>query len=811
MKSPSIQKESVQQGSLEGLIDRLAGLGGELESVRKALQDAINEHGPALARLGHDVAAPATATPAPTVPSEPLQVALQEQRTRADDLERILISTNVATISLDPTLRIRFFTPATQSVFAIAQEDIGRPLADLRGFTSASGLVADAGEVLKRQLPLEREVQASDGAWFRRQILPYRTHDDQPGGVVITFNNITKRKLAATALEEAKSQADQANIGKSRFLAAASHDLRQPLQTLALLQGLLAKTVRGTQAQGLLARVDDMLGAMSGMLDRLLDINEIETGAIDAKRASFELNGLLERMRIEFIEQAHAKGLDLRVVPCSLHVLSDPRLLEQIIRNLLSNAVKFTTHGKIVLGCRRLAGAVSVEVWDTGMGIVKSELTAIFDEYHQLNNPARERSRGLGLGLAIVNRLAVLLDHPVSVRSEPGKGSVFTVAVARSVGPGGTVSEALPVVSGTVYTPTPSPSRLILAVEDDPDMRELIGLLVESEGNRVVTAADGPGALALVAQGNVPDLVLADYNLPNGMNGLQLAEELRARLGSKLPIIILTGDMSPTTARDIAMQDCQALNKPVKHQALTDLIEHLLAAYPVAVIAHPVILPERHTASIRPHAKTVFIVDDDPGIRDALYSVIEDDGQNAVCFETGEAFLAAYRQGGEACLLIDAYLPGISGIDLLHRLRQAGHVLPAIMITGNSDVSMAVEAMKAGASDFIEKPVGRVALLASIARALDQARDATKLSAWRAEAASHVASLTARQREIMTMVLAGHPSKNIAMDLGISQRTVENHRASIMHKTGSASVPALARLALAASWNGEDPVLAARR
>jgi two-component system CheB/CheR fusion protein len=167
-------------------------------------------------------------------------------------------------------------------------------------------------------------------------------------------------------------------------------------------------------------------------------------------------------------------------------------------------------------------------------------------------------------------------------------------------------------------------------------------------------------------------------------------------------------------------------------------------------------------------------------------------------------FLEAYRPGREGCLLIDAYLPGMNGLELLQRLGDAGHRLPAIMITGNSDVPMAVRAMKAGASDFIEKPVGRSELLASVERALELSRDSSKLFAWREAAAHHVAGLTARERQIMELVLAGQPSKNIAADLRISQRTVENHRASIMKKTGSKSLPALARLALAATWNEND-------
>jgi two-component system CheB/CheR fusion protein len=187
--------------------------------------------------------------------------------------------------------------------------------------------------------------------------------------------------------------------------------------------------------------------------------------------------------------------------------------------------------------------------------------------------------------------------------------------------------------------------------------------------------------------------------------------------------------------------------------------------------------------------------------------VLEEDGRTVEDYAACEAFLEAYRPGREACLLIDAYLPGMNGLELLQRLRDAGHRLPAIMITGNSDVPMAVQAMKAGASDFIEKPIGRGELLASIERALEQSRDSNKLAVWRESAANHVARLTPRQRQIMDLVLAGHPSKNIAADLGISQRTVDNHRASIMKKTGSKSLPALARLALAAAWNGADEPL----
>jgi two-component system CheB/CheR fusion protein len=200
-----------------------------------------------------------------------------------------------------------------------------------------------------------------------------------------------------------------------------------------------------------------------------------------------------------------------------------------------------------------------------------------------------------------------------------------------------------------------------------------------------------------------------------------------------------------------------------------------------------------------PGAPVIFVVDDDSHVREAIRSQLEEEGMAVEAYPTGEAFLEAYRPGREACLLIDAFLPGMSGLELLERLGDEDHRLTSILITGQGDVPMAVQAMKAGASDFIEKPFGGSELLVCVERALERSRDASKLSAWREDAASRIARLTPRQRQIMDLVLAGHPSKNIAADLGISQRTVENHRAAIMKRTGSKSLPALARLALAAA------------
>jgi two-component system, chemotaxis family, CheB/CheR fusion protein len=725
-----------------------------------------------------------------------LQETLERQRTTSNDLQNVLYSTDVATLFLDSDLHIRFFTPATKSLFNVIPSDIGRPLADLNSLAADATLLIDARAVLQGLTPLDQEIEAQGGSWYIRRILPYRTQDNGVEGVVITFADNTERRHVADALEAAKRQAELATAVKSRFLAAASHDLRQPLQTLALLQSLLMNAVEGERAKTLVAKFDEALGAMSGMLNTLLDINQIEAGTVRVEVVDFPIADVLLRLRDEFTYHAQARKLTLRVVPCSLSIRSDPRLLEQMIRNLLSNALKYTRRGKVLLGCRRRDGILSIGIWDTGIGIPESELNAIFDEYHQLHEVAPDNARGLGLGLAIVRRLENLLGHRVHVCSQPGKGSVFFVDVM--LAPNGAAPLLEDRGRGREDGTTERAHRTgaILIIEDDPETRGLLEQLLRGEGYHAATAPDGGAAFELVVQGAIrPDLILADHDLWNDMDGLRAAAELRKKLRHDIPVIVLTGDISTRTLREIARQGCVPLSKPIKLKELTRIIQRLL---PGSLAASDTV----DAAADGTEHSLIFVVDDDSHIRETIRSVLEEAGRTVETYPTCEAFLAAYRTGRGACLLIDGYLPGMNGLELLQRLSEMGDEMPAIMITGNSDVPMAVAAMKAGAADFIEKPISSADLLSSIEHALEYAKDATKLSAWRQDAKHRVASLTSRQQQIMELVLAGHPSKNIAADLGISQRTVENHRASIMKKTGSKSLPALARLALGAGESG---------
>jgi two-component system CheB/CheR fusion protein len=509
-----------------------------------------------------------------TVLNGQLQETLEQNQTVANDLENILTSADVATLFLDEKLNIRFFTPAAKPLFSVIPSDIGRPLADLARHFADGRLLIDAQTVLSNLIPIANEIEAENGAWYTCRILPYRTKDNRIEGVVITFADVSLRKQAEDAMAVAKLQAESANMGKSRFLAAASHDLRQPLQTLTLLQGLMAAKVKDPEVQKLLVRGDEALTAMSGMLNTLLNINQLEAGVIRPEIVEFPINDLLERLQAEFAYHAQSRNLGLRVLPCRSRVLSDPRLLEQMIRNLLSNAMKYTRKGRVLLGCRRRGDKLAIEIWDTGLGIPTAQLRDIFKEFHQINNPGRELNRGLGLGLAIVQRLGELLRHPVDVRSNENSGSVFSIEVplapeARSVAPADIKRERRAIAAR---------AGLILIVEDDPGVSEALCVLLNAQGHNATAAADGEEAIAIAATNGIkPDLVIVDYNLPRGLTGVQVMTRLREMLGRDLPALVLTGDISTETLREIALQGYLHRSKPIKADDLANVVQQLLA------------------------------------------------------------------------------------------------------------------------------------------------------------------------------------------------------------------------------------------
>ena len=341
------------------------------------------------------------------------------------------------------------------------------------------------------------------------------------------------------------------------------------------MQGVLQKRITDEAALQLIGKLGDTVGAMSGMLNTLLDINQLEAGIVFPELVDFPINELLESLKAEFAYHTGGKGLGWRVVPCHMQVRSDRNLFEQMVRNLLSNAVKYTERGRILVGCHPRGDKLRLEVWDTGIGIPADQLQAIFEEFHQLNNPARERSLGLGLGLSLVQRLGDLLGVTIDVRSRPGAGSVFAVEVPLAAG----AREAWQADGRRRGADKAVTGGSLLIIEDDPMLLDLLALLFQDEGHQVAVAQDGRQALALASTGGVrPDVIVADYNLPGGMNGLQIIEGLRELLQRDIPAVIMTGDISTVTSLSIAPTNCIQLNKPVKSDDLTSLIQRLLAA-----------------------------------------------------------------------------------------------------------------------------------------------------------------------------------------------------------------------------------------
>jgi len=611
--------------------------------------------------------------------------------------------------------------------------------------------------------------------------------------ILIAFDDITDRRAATEALEVAKQKAEKANLGKSRFLAAASHDLRQPLQTLSLLHGILARKITDTETLGLIGKLNETLGAMSGMLDTLLDINQLEAGTVQPEIDNFAISTVLEQLQTEFTYLVKSKGLELRVMPSTLRVRSDPLLLAQMIRNLLSNAIKYTKYGRVTFGCRRVGNKVRLEVWDTGIGIPAGQLKAIFEEYHQLGNPARERGLGLGLGLSIVHRIGELLGHRVEVRSQAGKGSVFIIEVAR-----GDDLEKQHRHAARSARKSDKPARRggsVLVVEDDPTVREALALLFRDEGYHITAAADGMEVSALLKQGRLmPDVVIADYNLPGGRNGLDVIKNLRTTLNRAVPAIILTGDIATDVLRKVVAADCGYLHKPVNVDQLTRRVDDLVAA---AARAESRKSTHRTPGKTPDHkGPTVFLVDDDEVLRESMRDMLQEQNYAVETYASAEAFLSAYAPDRRGCLVVDSVMPGMNGLELLQRLKAENHSLPSIVITGYGDIPMAIKAMKVGAMDFIEKPARSEDLTSSIDNALAQANDANNRSVAQNAAAASIALLTKRERAVMNLVVGGQSNKLIAHNLNISQRTVETHRASVMKRTASASLADLIRLVM---------------
>lgn len=471
----------------------------------------------------------------------------------------------------------------------------------------AHAAIAQRTEQILRHEPSKKEQVLANGT-----VLEVRRNPMPDGGFVTTYTDVTERKIAAEQLREAKeglehrviertselsavnaklrqeiyeraqvedalrlakAEAETANVSKTKFIAAASHDLLQPLNAARLFVTALAERSLGDKERVFIDHIDRALGNVESLLGTLLDISKLDAGAIKANCVDLVSGDLLNRLAEEFAPVAAEAGLSLIVVPSTAVIRTDPTLLSRVLRNFIANAIRYTSAGRVLLGCRRRGSCMRIEVWDTGIGIPKHATQQVFEEFHQLGLRARAQGHGVGLGLAIVKRLSRVLGHRIGVRSQLGKGSVFFVDVPLGRLPCSLdlAKQAQPVATDSLG------SAVALIIEDEESVRSGMIALLQSWGCRVIAAAAARSALRAISRSKrSPDIVIADYHLDHGANGLMAVEKVREVCGS-IPALIVTADRSREVLDSVRRQGISALQKPLKPAKLRALISHLLS------------------------------------------------------------------------------------------------------------------------------------------------------------------------------------------------------------------------------------------
>ncbi|HYC02028.1 MAG TPA: ATP-binding protein [Azospirillaceae bacterium] len=401
---------------------------------------------------------------------------------------------------------------------------------------------------------------------------PQRDADGAITGLSGVALDVTAEMERQEQLEAAKAEAERANRAKSRFLAAASHDLRQPFQAMRLFLHLLEARLTDKGQQELAGKLEEALTASESLLTTLLDISALEAATVTPNPTRFPIGEVLRRLGEQFGPEAAAKGLELRVVPSSLEVRSDPVLLDRMLRNLVVNALRYTSTGRILLGCRRRGGQVIVQVLDTGQGIPADKQRQIFDEFVRLSDqPQTKGQQGLGLGLAIVRRTGQLLGHPIDVRSEPGRGSVFSVAVP--------VDAVVAAPVAPAAAPEPMHARTLVAVlEDDPLQLTALEHMLQDWGCSVIASGRPEELMTLIrAEGRAPDLIASDYRLPGGVSGMDVIRRVREEWGAEVAGLLITGDTHQDLQEEVAREGFAIVHKPIHPLKLRRTIESAVA------------------------------------------------------------------------------------------------------------------------------------------------------------------------------------------------------------------------------------------
>ena len=502
-----------------------------------------------------------------------------------------------AMLIVDAEGTICFANRQVFALFGYAREELlGLPVETLIPQRFRDRHLAHRGDYMThvRVRPMGRNLELyglrRDASEFPVEISLSPVADNDPPLVVVAIRDVSERQrvqrelIAARAVAEdarnvadlARESADRANQGKSRFLATASHDLRQPLQALALLNGTLRRTVSDPLVTEALAQQEQAIGAMSRLLNALLDISKLESGSVRPDITDFSVARIFEEMRREFASLATRKGLTLEVDATNACIRSDASLVEQVLRNLLSNAIKYTHNGSVALVCPLAdESMVRLEVRDSGIGISADQIPLIYDEFYQVGVATNTTRDGYGLGLAIVKRIVALLGLKIEVHSQPGRGSTFALLLpsAGRLAPAPGASEDGPAAAPAfVHSGQPR----ILLVEDDPSVRDATQMLLKIEGFGVTAVGSLEEALDAFAAHRHFDLLMTDYHLGPAQTGIQVIAAMRERLGPHFKAVLVTGDTSPAIRSIASDPDLRVTSKPIRAEALLRLLRELL-------------------------------------------------------------------------------------------------------------------------------------------------------------------------------------------------------------------------------------------
>jgi len=491
-----------------------------------------------------------------------------------------------AMLIVDAAGTIRFANQSLEALFGYAPHElVGRSVESLmpERFREGHAIYRDQFVTANKARPMgEHRLDLfglrADGSEFSAEISLKPVYCQEEWLTVAAIRDVTHRATVERELKEARARAERADAAKSHFLATASHDLRQPLQTLALLNGALERIVADRpQAKEVIAQQAQAIAVMSRLLNSLLDLNKLESGAIKPDPTNFRVDTLLEELRTEFAPLAVSKGLSLEVTPSQETVCSDPSLVGQILRNLVSNAIKYTHEGWVALRCRRdTPDFLRIEVVDTGIGISADSLHHIYDEFYQVGGPHHRAREGYGLGLSIVRGLVALLRLKLDVKSEVGQGSLFALTLPT----GQNTASIPPRIEEKPLAHSGPTAAHILLVEDDPAVRDATQMLLKTEGYHVTAVASLHEALDHVRQNRRVDLLLTDYHLGDGELGTQVIDGLREVVHRPLKAVLMTGDTSSAMNELPADPLTRMARKPVNADQLLKLLRTMLTTDP---------------------------------------------------------------------------------------------------------------------------------------------------------------------------------------------------------------------------------------